>query len=267
MENEGQDPQGGEGQEGGGTPAAEPSPFDRAQLHPALRDMSPTEITELFETMATTIKTVQSQATSAARRDPMDELSGVPAHARPAEPPPARRTAPTKDQYKEMLDPQSEHFDPETAFRAFAEANYGGLVGDINARTIRGLFGTFRTEFPDFKDYEADVMQGLQGRDPASLSERDVLQTYLTAKGLRATMAERSERARKATTTQPPSPTQDKPKVADLTPLEEEIAHKMFRRMESDPVKRLERYREFAARDEKDGGLTVNVPVGGGKRA
>src|SRR5258705_878030 len=87
---------GGSGAAGGtGTQA-----FDRGKLHPALRDMSPTEITELFETMATSLRTVQRQPTGEV------DASGIPAHARPVEkkvPEPL-----SKDAYKKLLDPNSE---------------------------------------------------------------------------------------------------------------------------------------------------------------
>jgi hypothetical protein len=217
--------------------------------------MSPEEITDVLETMSTTIRTLQTRGTGAD--------SGVPAHARPPEPP-KRPEPPSKDQYKELLDPASESFDPERAFRAFAEANYGQLVGDINARTIRGLYGTFRSEFPDFKDYEVDITTALQGRPAAELTEQDVLHTYLAAKGLRMTQRERAERAKAAATTMPPSPPDGgKPKEVELSALEQEVAHRMFKRI-ADPQERLKRYRAFAAKDEE--GMTLSVPIGGGKK-
>lgn len=242
-------------------PAAPPA-FDRNQLHPALREMSPTEMTDLFETMATTIRTVQARG---AERD----LSGVPEHARTPEPP-KKPTPLTKDEYKEMLDPNSEKFDPEVAFRRFAETNYGGLVGDINARAIRATYGHFRGQFPDFSEYESDVNTALQNMDPATLTDQHVLTAYLTAKGLRMTLKERQERASKSATTQPPSPPTDgTKKEIELSEVEQEIAHKMFRRIK-DPQERLNEYRKFAAMDAEGGegssGFTVKVPVGGGKK-
>lgn len=252
------DPPTGEGGQGGGegtptiTPAA--TEFDRGRLHPALRDMAPEEITELFETMAGTLRTVQANRPA--------DTSGIPEHARAPEPP--KREPVTKDRYKELLDPSSDSFDPESAFRVFAEQNYGQLFGDINARTIRGLYGTFRTEFDDFKDYESDITQALQGRDPATLTERDVLNTYLGAKGLRLTMKERAEKGKKSATTVPPTPPADgQKKEVELSDLEVEVANKMFRRIK-DPAKRIEEYKKFAAADD-GAGMSVKVPTGGGK--
>jgi hypothetical protein len=256
----------GDGGEGGGTQVTPPAgeegkQFDRTKLHPALRDMAPEEITELFETMAGTLRTVQSRPTGG---QGLLDTSGVPAHARTPEPP-AKPTPLSKDKYKELLDPSSEAFDPETAFRAFAQQNYGDLVGDINARSIRGLYGTFRTEFPDFKDYEADVTTALQGRDPALLTERDVLNTYLAAKGLRVTLKERQDRGKQSATTLPPTApaSPDLKKEIELSDLEVEVANKMFRRIK-DPTARIAEYKKFAARDD-GGSMTVRVPVGGGK--
>lgn len=259
---------GGDGGEGGGAPAGGAPPaeggaaqFDRGKLHPALRDMAPEEITELFETMAGTLRTVQSQPRGG--DGGILDSSGVPAHARPVETP--KKEPVTKEKYKEMLDPSSEQFDPEGAFRSFAEQNYGQLFGDINARSIRGLYGHFRTEFPDFKDYEADITKAMEGRDPATISERDLLNTYLAAKGLRATLKERQERGSRAATTLPPSApaAPGAPKEIELSDLEVEIAHKMFRRIK-DPTARIAEYKKFAARDD-GGGMSVKVPTGGGK--
>lgn len=230
--------------------------FDRAKLHPALRDMRPEEITELFETMANTIRTVQE------RPAPRD-ISGVPEHARV--PPPPRREEPPpeklREQYKELLDPASEKFDPETAFRDFANRNYGKLFGDINARSIRGLFGSFRAQLPDFKDHEDDVMEALKTRDPTTLTEQDVLSTYFAVKGMKATIKER-QAAAKAATTVPPTPKEPGKKEVELSDLEVTVAERMFKHI-PDRKKRVEEYRKFAGYEE---GISMTVPVGGGKK-
>lgn len=233
------------------------SEFDRGKLHPALRDMKPEEITELFETMATSLRTVQSRA--AARED----VSGVPAHARPPEPPkPPEPIA--KETYKKLLDPTSEEFDPETAFKAFAERNYGQLFGDVNLRSIKGMYGQFRDQLPDFKEFETEITHALSqtGKPAAQITEQDVLSTYFGVKGMKMTLKERQASAGKAATTLPPSPIKQVEKSADLSDVELEVADRMFRRI---PLKedRIKKYKEFAKFDE--GGMTMKVPVGGGK--
>src|SRR2546423_400304 len=96
------------GAEGGGEGKGGAKEFDRGKLHPALRDMQPEEITELFESMATSLRTVQRPPA----REPLDELSGVPRHAREAPTPPKREEVKelTKEELKEFFNPESEKF-------------------------------------------------------------------------------------------------------------------------------------------------------------
>jgi hypothetical protein len=229
--------------------------FDREKLHPVLRGMGPEEITELFETMATGLRTSRAAP-------PADDITGVPAHARPAPVrQPAKKEPLTKDALKEYFDPTSEKFDPATAFQMLAEQNYGSLLGDLNMRSIRGMVGTFRTELPDFADYEQEVMDGIakSGRDPATISQDDVMTAYFFAKGKRATLKERQEGKGRARTTLAPTPAPTGPKKeTELTELETTVARRMFRKAK-DPVAE---YRKFAGYED---GISVKVPTGGGK--
>lgn len=262
---------GGQGQSGGGggSPdksgaaggaggAGEGKEFDRSKLHPSLRGMSPEEMTDLFETMATSLRTVQARGAGGGV-----DTSGVPEHARRPEPP-KPPPAPTKEEYQAMLDPHSDKFDPEAAFRAFAERNYGHMFGEVNVRSIKGMFGQFREQLPDFKDYEAEIVQSLtnSGKPATALTEQDVLNTYFGVKGMKMTVKERQEAAKKTASTLPPSPATDTKKEPELTDIEVEVANKMFRRIPKQED-RVKEYKKFLGFDE--GGVTMKVPIGGGK--
>lgn len=208
--------------------------------------MSPGEITELFETMATTIRTVSHNP--------------APASQAPAPPAPPAKKSRTKEEWKVLLDPNSEQFDPESVVTEIAERNYGKVMGEINGRAIRGLFGNFRNEFPDFQDYEQDIAKAFAASDPASISEAQVLQAYFTAKGMKTTLKEKQAARQKTTTTHAPTPgAGEAPKEAELTDVEKTVAKRMFRRSDN-PEKD---YRKFLKLDEE--GFTMKVPVGGGK--
>jgi hypothetical protein len=245
----------GDGAAGAGAAA---STFDRGKLHPALRDMTPENITSLFEDMATTIRTIERRPAAGA-----EDVSGVPAHARPA--PRVEPPAPLdKAKLKTMFDPESPDFDPEGAVRQIADKNYSRLFGDLNARSIKGLFGNFRRELPDFEEYETEITEQLKARDPASLTEADILSTYFGVKGMKMTVKQRNEARAKATTTIPPSPPktrEDAGTEGELSPLEEEVARRMFRG-HADPIKA---YKEKATLFESGSG-GMKVPVGGGKK-
>lgn len=257
---------GAAGQQGNADPSGgAPAGIDRKDLHPALRDMTGAQITELFESMAGALR---GSAGNAGGQPPanMEPPLGMPAHANV--PPPPIREQPkrlTKEQMREFFDPNSDKFDPQAAVIAVAQENFGSLIGDINRRSIAGLFGMFRQNIPDFQEYEADISTALQGRDPATITERDVLDTFLRAKGLKATLKERAERAARSATTVPPTPKNpDEPKEPELDALELQVANQMFRKEESGE-KRIKMYKEWKKRDEK-GELTMKVPVGGGKK-
>jgi hypothetical protein len=215
--------------------------FDRGALNPVLRDMNPNQINELFGMLLTRAQ------------------GGNGAGGQQAEP--ARQPEPEVPpmDYREALDPSNEKFNPEAAFSHFVQRNYGPLMRDINSRSIKGLYGNFRNQIHDFQEYEAEIDRALSQRDPATLSERDVFGTYLTAKGLRQLRREQSERSQQAgKSTHPPSaPTGDKPLEEPLNDTDIEFARVMFPR-EADPVAK---YREY--KKKADGGsYEVNVPMG-----
>lgn len=208
--------------------------------------MGPEEITDLFETMA---QGLRSAGTNAAGQPPASA-----AVAPPAEP------AKAVD-YKKLLDPNDPDFNPEQAFGHYVQTNYGRLIGDINTRSIRGQFATFRSNFSDFHELEPDIERILSGKNPATLTEHDISGAYFMAKGLKATMRERAEAAAKqGKTTLPPSPPAPPDPKASLSETERQVARKMFRNSsdpEGDYVKNL---------DLAEGGRAVSVPLGGGKR-
>lgn len=228
--------------------------FDRGKLHPALREMKPEEITELFETMATSLRTVQQRQVDA---------SGVPEHARQPEPKKAPEPV-SKEQYKKLMDPNSEEYDPEAAFRLYAERNYTGLIGDVNLRSIKGLYGQFRDQLPDFKEYEQEVTTALlnSGKPAAQITEQDVLNHYFGVKGMKVTLKERQANAGKTTSTLAPSAPEPTKKPDELSEVELEVADRMFRRLPK-KEERIAQYKKFAGYDE--GGMTMKVPVGDGK--
>lgn len=214
--------------------------------------MAPEQINELFETMALGLRT-----NAAGGAPPADGRTPAPAApVKPAEPPP---------DFKKLLDPTSPDFDPEGAFKKIVEKNYGSLVGDLSRRTVRGLYAQFQQELGDFNDYQAEVDQILAGRDPTTLTEKDVLSAYFTAKGMKSTIKERAERAaKKGATTMPPSaPKEDEggKKPVQLSAEEKSVAQKMFSHKE-DPEKE---YADWVTKIE-EGPMVMKVPIGGGKK-
>lgn len=167
--------------------------------------------------------------------------------------------APTPEpvNYKELMDPGNDKYNPELAFKSFVESNYGTLIKDMNVRSVKGLYGNFRNQIHDFKDYESDIDAALAKRDPATLSEREVFGTYLTIKGMRALQKERTELAQKAgSTTHKPST--DAPPVTDeqLDATEQEIARVMFPNA-PDPAAKYKEYKKKAG----EGSMEVQVPL------
>ena len=163
-----------------------------------------------------------------------------------------------------MLDPNSEQFSPTKAFAMYVERQYGGFLGDLNSRSVRAMYSNFRNEFPDFKEYEADIETALANVPPNQVSDRLVLQQYFSAKGIRQTQKERAEAAKlKGQSTLPPTPT-PAAKVVELSQHEKAVAVKMFPDKQDPEAE----YRKYAALDADDGeGLSMKVPIGGGKKA
>ncbi len=217
--------------------------------------MSPTEINELFETMANGLATARAGAAGQPPAAP-GQPPAPPAPPKPPEQPPV--------DYKKLLDPTDPEFNPERAFAYFVTKNYGGLIGDMNMRSVMGVIPVLAEEFPDIGEYRNDINQALSGRDPTTIGPRDVMAAYLTAKGLRATLKERADRAgKKGTTTVPPSPPPPTPPGdTPLSDAEKDVAHRMFRKS-ADPEKDYKVYLDKINRGE----TTMQVPIGGGKKA
>lgn len=231
--------------------------LDKSKLPPVLRNLNEEQIADVWDT-------VFNAARANARNDQGRDTSGVPSHARPT-PAPAP-TPPTMEQlnaaYKDYLDPTSDKFNPSAVFQDFIQRNYGGLLGGINKRSVEALYGNFRNQFADFKDYEGDINTVLANREPSSLSENDVLGAYYAAKGYRSTEKERQAANQPRTAAPSPKPEDDVNNQPGnkLTDMEKTIARSLYPN-EADP------YKKYA---EDAGVLTTNelsVPIGGGKKA
>lgn len=218
--------------------------FNREDLDPALRGMGPKQINELFMGL------LQQAGRNGGREEP----------ARPAEP----AKPPEPINYKELMDPGHESYNPEKAFRGFVEQNYGTLLGDINKRSVQGLYGRFGGQIHDFKEYESEIEKALENRDPTSVSEKDILGTYLTLKGAKQLHKERQEMARTAgsTTHKPSTASEAVPDEMVLTPEQKEVAHMMFSK-EPDPEGK---YKEWKKKSDKGAYQLSVVTDATGKR-
>lgn len=178
----------------------------------------------------------------------------------PTQQPPAPKAEPLN--YKELLDPNHDNYNPEAALKGFVEANYGSLIGDINKRSVKGMFGNYRQQIHDFGDYEADIEKALEGRDPATLTDKDVIGSYFTLKGHKQFMTERADRAKQAgSSTHPPSPGQSNEGApVELDDEAREVAKVMFGN-KTDPEGEYKKWKEKS----DQGPMTLKVPVGGGK--
>lgn len=217
--NEGQDGTGAGneqpgGQNGAPTPAGGAGGLDRSKLSPYLQNASESEINELFGVLLNSV--------------PRGDQLGAPAHARQPEPPAQPEVkAPSRDELREMLDPSSDKFNPETALHQFVEANYGSLLGDVTKRANLAIKNKMATELPDFKQYEADIDAYLGGVDPRLVNENTYMQAYFTVKGLKQTQKEIADRKRPATTMEP-TPTVNEDPRQSLSKEEEAVARQMF---------------------------------------
>lgn len=232
--------QGAEGQEG-----QEGQEFDREKLHPILRDMTPEQINDLMDTMATGLKSV-----------------GRPASERPREEEPKAPEPPKPPgDMKDLLNPQSEHYNPEAALDYVVRKNYGGVVRDIGTRTINSTLAIYKQELPDFGDYEEDIRKALKGMDPTAVTDAQIMGMYFQAKGIKMTAKERTERAKKSgATTVPPSAPKVDTETKELAEIEVEVAQRMFRRA-ADPVAEYKKYLK-----QLEGSPEMKVPVGAGKK-
>lgn len=233
---------GGPGGSGDGG-KSEPGPagmgdFNREELDPALRGLNAKSMNELFMALLRQNgQNSRAEAEPAAPPKPVEELN-----------------------YKELLDPNHENFNPQKAFAAFVEQNYGGLIGDINKRSVQGLYSRYKSQIHDFDEYEADIESALSKRDPSSLSDKDVLGTYLTLKGARTLAKERLERATQAgTSTHKPSAPNDDKKPGDdivLSDDQKTVAKVMFSN-EADPEAK---YKEWKTKADA-GPHELKVPL------
>lgn len=240
----------------GGTGSA--AGLDRSKLSPVLAGMDEDQLNEVFDTMFTALKTK--------REEP--DYSGVPAHARPREEP--KPAEPTQDQlkeaYRKMLDPQSDDFNPMAAFQDIMKRTTGPLMGSINQRAIAGMMSSFRdnVEYPDFKEHERDIAQVLAKKDPTTLSESDVIGTYLMVVGAKQ-IDEKRKAAKKPPTTVAPSPDVIKPPVKTAVSQLDEMELSVARAMYRGKAKTDEEAATMYLKDADLEGASVKVPIGGGK--
>lgn len=225
---------GGTGGVNPGTNAADSTKLDREKLNPLLKGMSEEQVNEVFDTLF-----------SAVRRGPN---SGVPEHAqeRPRVEPPRPVT---KDELREAFDPNSEKFDPQAAIDRIVTQNYGGLLSDIGNRATMGMKMALKSQFPDIDEYEAGINQVLKGRDPATITQQEMVGAYLMAKGAKQVEQEVQARTRKPAVT-PPSVQEDpeareREREESLSKDEEDVARIMFRNS-ADPVAEFKRTRNLA---------------------
>lgn len=274
---------GGGQQEGGGAGGDGPQgteEFNREQLDPVLRGMSPNEINELFGSLTTALR-ARPTPEPEPEPDPVDDefrrtfgIGGSPAAAQrpqpaaapdggqqPAAPAPAQPQPLSPEQLKDMFNPESEQFNPEQAITRIVATNYGGLIGDINQRSLEGVFSSYRQRVHDFAEYEPAVREALAEIPAHLINDRLVGQFYLVKKGERVTQQEMRDRAKASagTTLKPTPPEPPKPDVK-LDPLEEDVARKMFRR-HKDPVAEYKKWREKV----EAGPVRLKVPTGGGQ--
>ena len=218
--------------------------LDRSKLSEPLRHLSEEQLNSVVDTLFAAVSR---------------KGAGEPAApAEPAPPPP-----PTNEDYKDLFDPASEKFNPAAAISDIVQRNYGGVIRDISRNATRAVFGRFREEFSDFKEFERDIEQALQASGVVNPTDAQIQGVYFAAKGQRAALKERQDRAA-ALRAPAPSPAANREDVPREEPLEDEeklVARRMFPNAQ-DPEKA---YREYARKlDQQD--TTMKVPMGGGNR-
>lgn len=213
---------------GAGSDGRSASSLDRTRLNPMLRGMDEDQLNEVFDSLFTAAR---------AGRD-----SGVPGHAREETPRVEVPKPPDKDALKAMFDVNSEHFDPQAAIDQIVTANYGGLLSDINTRSLSAVEVSIAQIYPDYMEYKGDINKILAGRAPATISQNDLVGAYIMARGAKLVTKEMEER-KKPPTTRPPSASNSNEDGAPpsngtrkLTSEEEGVARIMFR-SSPDPIK------------------------------
>ena len=211
--------------------------WNREELNPLLRDMSPGQLNELFLSL---LRGNTNGSRSESRERPQ------------AEPKP-------QVNYKELFDPNSESYDPITAMKSFVEEQYGPLIGRTSSNALKGLYSNLRNRIHDFGDYEDEITQRLSERDPTTLTESDIFGTYLAMKGYRQFQSEVQQRKGKGNTTVPPTPRDDETPVDEpLTDKEKEVAKIMFPK-DADPEAR---FRQERKKIGQGGYHEIKVPTG-----
>lgn len=228
----------------GGEGAAGEKGLDRSKLNPIIKGMSEEQINGLLDEMVLAVST----------RKPADGGAQTP-------PKPVVPTGPTEAEIREMFDPASDKFDPAAAVRKIAEANYGPVIADIGRNAAEAVFTQFRSEYPDFKDYEQDIRKVLKDSGVAAPTPQQINTVFMATKGHRITMKEKESRAT-ARTAAPSAPKEPaEPKVIELDEQEKRVARRMFSGS-ADPEKD---YRDYVARLDA-GDTTMKVPLSGGQK-
>jgi hypothetical protein len=218
------------GQSGGGSGsnAGAAAGLDRSRLNPMLRGMDEDQLNEVFDTLFSAAKSGRE--------------SGVPAHAQETVPKPEAPKLPTVDELKAKFDPSSDQFDPVAAIDQIVSVNYGGLLGDINQRSLSAVEVSIAQVYPDYMEYKADINKVLAGRNPTTISQNDLVGAYVMAKGAKVVQKELEDR-KKPPTTRTPSANNgsdeggtSSAKDDKLTPEMEATARIMFRGS-ADPIK------------------------------
>jgi hypothetical protein len=217
--------------------------WNREELNPALRNLAPSQINELFSALLATRQTQE-----------------------PAQPQPRQPAQPELPEInlREVMDPTHESYNPEAALKWFVQKNYGPLMQDISQRSLKGLYSNFRNQIHDFAEFEPEIDAALSQRDPSTLSERDIFGTYLAAKGMRVLNKERQERAQQSgrSTHQPSAPVNQDTVEEPLDATETEFARIMFPNAPDPAAKYREMKKKYAG-----GSYELTVPTGEGQRA
>lgn len=260
---------GGSGAAGeGGAGAGGSQGLDRTKLSPVLQNMNEDQINEVFDTMFGALK---DRRNAGGGEEP--DYSGIPRHARPVERQPdaqaqAQQIEALRTKYKKMMDPNDESYDPLTAMSEIAQLTVNPLLGTVNQRAIAGMLSAFRgnPEYPDFAEHEKEISLVLSKRDPATLTENDVIGTYYTVAGIKH-IEEKKKAAKKPPTTVTPSPDKVKPPqesaVSKLDDTELSVARVMYRGKATSDEEAAKMYLDDMELEAKP----MQVPIGGGKKA
>ena len=240
----------GAGGGGEGTGQADGLATYKAGLDPILQNMEPEQLNDMFNTMATAVRTAGS-----AMQAPPEPV---------VEPPPPAKSV---EEINEMFQAGSETFDPEGAVDAIVKKNYGPLIGSIGQNAAAGMFAAFEKVAPDIDEFRPAIEEALRGVPQVQWNQGLLAQQYFQQKGIKTLRLEREAAAKaQGASTLTPSPETvetEATRIRDEMPdSEKEVAKSMFPN-EADPVgKYIERLNQY-----ENTTRTVNVPIGGGKKA